>query len=46
VHGYELGAEATPETPAVIEFTADLEGVFDVESHTSEALLAKVVVEP
>jgi plastocyanin len=46
VHGYELEAEATPETPAVIEFTADLEGVFDVESHTSEALLAKVVVEP
>jgi hypothetical protein len=46
VHGYELEAEATPDAPAVIEFTADLEGVFDVESHTSEALLAKVVVEP
>jgi hypothetical protein len=46
VHGYELEAEATPDAPAVIEFTADLEGVFDVESHTSEALLAKVVVQP
>jgi hypothetical protein len=46
VHGYELEAEATPDAPAVIEFTADLEGVFDVESHTSEQLLAKVVVEP
>ena len=46
VHGYDLEAEATPDAPAVIEFTADLEGIFDVESHTSEALLVKLVVEP
>lgn len=46
VHGYDLEAEATPEAPAVIELTADLEGVFDVESHTGGALLVKLVVEP
>ena len=46
VHGYDLEAEATPDAPAVIELTADLEGVFDVESHTNEALLVKLVVEP
>jgi hypothetical protein len=46
VHGYDLEAEAAPDAPAVIELTADLEGVFDVESHTSEALLVKLVVEP
>ena len=46
VHGYDLEAEATPDAPAVIELTADLEGVFDIESHTSEALLARLVVEP
>lgn len=46
VHGYDLEAEATPDQPAVIELTADLEGVFDVESHTTDALLVKLVVEP
>lgn len=46
VHGYDIEAEAAPGAPAVIELTADLEGVFDVESHTTEALLVKLVVEP
>lgn len=46
VHGYDVEAEAAPGAPAVIKLTADLEGVFDVESHTTEALLVKLVVEP
>lgn len=46
VHGYDIEAEAAPGAPAVIELTADLEGIFDVESHTAEALLVRLVVEP
>ncbi len=46
VHGYELEAEATPGEPAVFEFTADIEGIFEVESHAADALLARLVVEP
>lgn len=33
VHGYDLEAEAAPSEPAVITFTADRTGVFEVETH-------------
>ena len=46
IHGYELEQEARPATPAKFKFPADLEGIFDVESHASDAKLAKLVVEP
>jgi hypothetical protein len=46
LHGYELEQEATPEEPAVFEFTAEIEGIFDLETHLTDAKLAKLVVEP
>jgi hypothetical protein len=46
IHGYELEAEATPGSPATFEFTADLEGIFDVESHLGDELIARLIVEP
>jgi hypothetical protein len=46
IHGYELEKEATPNKPAVFKFKADLEGIFDLESHLNDVVLAKLVVEP
>ena len=46
IHGYELEAEATPGSPATFEFTTDLEGIFDVESHLGDELIARLIVEP
>ena len=50
-HGYDVEKEVAPGKPARFEVKADLEGVFEVESHEAEhegkeALIAKVVVEP
>ena len=51
LHGYDIEKEATPGKPARFAFTAELEGVFDIESHTFEDAglepsIAKLVVEP
>jgi heme/copper-type cytochrome/quinol oxidase subunit 2 len=51
VHGYDLTVNAAPGTPARFNFKADLEGVFEVESHTAEdagnePLVARLVVGP
>jgi hypothetical protein len=51
LHGYDIEKEATPHTPARFVFAADIEGVFELESHTFEdagleAGVAKLVVEP
>jgi hypothetical protein len=46
LHGYELSKNATPDKPAVFQFQAKLEGVFELESHLSEAVIVNVVVEP
>jgi hypothetical protein len=46
IHGYELEKSATPDKPAVFRFKADLEGIFDLESHLADVVLAKLVVEP
>jgi FtsP/CotA-like multicopper oxidase with cupredoxin domain len=46
VHGYELEVEATPDKPAKFQFKADLEGIFDVESHAKDELIARLIVEP
>jgi len=50
-HGYDLRKAVGPGKPARFEVKADLEGVFEVESHEAEngggeSLIAKVVVEP
>jgi hypothetical protein len=46
LHGYDLEQEASPEKPAVFDFTADLEGIFELESHLNEAVILELVVEP
>ena len=46
VHTYDLVEEVTPEQPAVIEFTADIPGVHEVELEGSHLLLFELQVEP
>jgi FtsP/CotA-like multicopper oxidase with cupredoxin domain len=51
IHGYDLEQEAAPGQPARFSFPADIEGVFEIESHEAEhqgkdALIARLVVEP
>jgi hypothetical protein len=51
LHGYDIEREARPGAPARFSFEANLEGVFDLESHTAEdaglePAVAKLVVEP
>jgi FtsP/CotA-like multicopper oxidase with cupredoxin domain len=46
IHGYELEREATPDDPAEFEFTAELEGIFDIETHLTDAKIGTLVVEP
>jgi hypothetical protein len=46
LHGYELEQEATPDKPAVFEFEAELEGIFELESHLRDVVIADLVVEP
>jgi FtsP/CotA-like multicopper oxidase with cupredoxin domain len=51
VHGYDIEQEVGPGEPARFSFKADIEGIFEIESHEAEhagkdALIAKLVVEP
>jgi plastocyanin len=51
VHGYDITRNAGPGAPARFVFRADLEGVFEVESHVAEGagrnpFVARVVVNP
>jgi FtsP/CotA-like multicopper oxidase with cupredoxin domain len=51
VHGYDITQNAGPGAPARFVFRADLEGVFEVESHVAEdagrnPLVARLVVNP
>ena len=51
LHGYDITVNSAPGTPARLRFTADLEGVFELESHVAEdagrdPLVAQVVVQP
>lgn len=39
VHGYEIRSEIKPEGTTVVEFVADLPGVFEVEIHTGHEKL-------
>jgi FtsP/CotA-like multicopper oxidase with cupredoxin domain len=51
LHGYEIEKPVAPGRPATFEFTADIEGIFEIESHKAEdegrdPLLGKLTVEP
>ena len=44
VHGYDLGADLAPGTPATVEFDATIPGVFEVELHDAGTLLVSLQV--
>jgi hypothetical protein len=51
LHGYDLYENAAPGRPARFIFRADIEGVFEIESHVAEdagkdPLIGRLVVEP
>jgi FtsP/CotA-like multicopper oxidase with cupredoxin domain len=51
LHGFNIERQAAPGRPARFDFTADIEGEFELESHTFEdagldAALARLRVEP
>jgi hypothetical protein len=51
LHGYDITRNAGPGQPARFRFKANLEGVFEIESHVAEdagrdPLVARLVVEP
>ena len=51
LHGYDIEKPAEPGRPARFNFTADIEGIFEIESHVAEEagkdpLVGKLTVEP
>jgi hypothetical protein len=44
VHGYEKQLPLTPGKPASLKFVANMKGTFEVETHESNKLVAKLVV--
>lgn len=47
VHGYDLSKPVAPGRPARFRFTADLEGIFEIEAHhIGNVTIATLVVEP
>jgi hypothetical protein len=51
LHGYDITRDAAPGRPARFRFDANLEGIFEMESHVAadagrDPLVARVVVEP
>lgn len=44
VHGYEKEMELEPGQCSVVEFTADTPGVFEIESHVSNKIVATLAV--
>jgi hypothetical protein len=51
LHGYDVYREVAPGKPARFRFKADIEGIFEIESHEAEhagkdALIAKLTVRP
>ncbi|GAA0995290.1 hypothetical protein GCM10009555_089220 [Acrocarpospora macrocephala] len=45
VHGFDKSASLQPGTVATIEFVADQDGLFEVETHESELQLFQLVVQ-
>ena len=51
LHGYDIEKDVEPGKPATFKFTADIEGIFEIESHVAEdagrePLMGKLTVEP
>ena len=46
VHGYDVEEEVPAGGTAKLDFPADLEGVFEVELHSSETQIAELTVNP
>jgi FtsP/CotA-like multicopper oxidase with cupredoxin domain len=51
LHGYDIEKPVEPGKPARFNFTADIEGIFEIESHVAEdagrdPLVGKLTVEP
>ena len=46
LHGYDLSADVAPGAPAVIRFTADVPGRFEVELENSGVQIAELEVRP
>jgi plastocyanin len=51
LHGYDIEKPVEPGAPAQFNFTANIEGIFEIESHVAEdagrePLIAKLTVEP
>jgi FtsP/CotA-like multicopper oxidase with cupredoxin domain len=51
LHGYDIEKPVKPGQPAQFNFSADIEGIFEIESHVAEhegrePLVAKLTVEP
>jgi plastocyanin len=51
LHGYGIEKDIEPGKPATFKFTADIEGIFEIESHVAEhagrePLMGKLTVEP
>lgn len=46
VHGYDLARPVGPDAPARFSFTADADGIFEVELHGSHAQIASLEVQP
>jgi hypothetical protein len=51
LHGYNIEKPVEPGKPATFKFTANIEGIFEIESHVAEdagrePLMGKLTVEP
>ncbi|MEU4196359.1 cupredoxin domain-containing protein [Kribbella sp. NPDC026611] len=44
IHGYDKELELSPGKPTSVKFTANMKGTFEVETHKSGKLVAKLVV--
>jgi plastocyanin len=44
IHGYDKQLPLTPGKPASVKFTANMKGTFEIETHESGKLVAKLVV--
>ena len=46
LHGYDIEKSAAPGSPAVLAFTADIQGVFEIELEDTGTQIAKLSVSP
>lgn len=46
VHGYDIEVDVEPGKPAKVDFTADIEGIFEVELEESAVQIAELTVNP